>query len=162
MRTFILNVSVCCYLILFINAVLPAEQFAPSFALFSTEGELVTLSSKIRDRDLLVIFFASYCAPCREELPRLIGIHKKNPDKFNVLLVNIDKEGKQKAEETMNEIGISGYICLLDIYQQTIKKYSPALTVPAFFLIDKSGRIKFASTGYRAESISLFEKNIDK
>lgn len=131
------------------------------FALFSTNEILVSLSTEIKKGDVLVVFFASYCAPCKKEIPELIRLHEKYGKGFNILLVNIDQEGKPKAEQFLNEIGVSNHTTLLDIYQQAAKKYLPKLTIPAFFLVGRNGRIKYESIGYKPESIDSFEKYIN-
>ena len=139
-----------------------SDKDASSFALFSTEGNLVKLSSEISKGDVMLVFFAGYCVPCRKEIPELVKLQEKYNSRFNILFVNIDKEGKPEAEKVLNELGIKNYTCLLDIYQQTVKKYSPSLSIPAFFYIDKSGKIRYQSIGYKAESINSFEKFINK
>jgi len=157
-------IKFCLYvcLILFSSAVYSSDKTAPSFALFSTDGNLVKLSSEITKSDMLVIFFAGYCVPCRNEIPELVKLHEKFNNRFNILFVNIDKEGKPEAEHFLKELGIKNYQCLLDIYQQTVKKYSPSLAIPAFFLVDKTGKIRYESIGYKPESIDSFEKYINK
>jgi len=154
----------CCILPCFIIVVFQTYSYAkdaPLFALFSNKGDLVQLSSVIKKSDVLIVFFASYCAPCKTEIPEIIKLHDRYGSRFNLLFVNIDKEGKPAAESVLNELGIINYTCLLDIYQKSIKKYSPLLTIPAFFLVDKKGKIKYESIGYKAESINSFEKYLD-
>jgi len=139
-----------------------ADKKAPLFALFSIDGSLVSLSSEIEKNDVLIVFFAGYCIPCRKEIPELVKLHEKYSNSFNLLFINIDKEGKPEAERILGELGVTNYTCLLDMYQLTIKKYSQSLTIPAFFLVDKNGKIKFQSIGYKPESIKSFEKYIKK
>ncbi len=153
--------SVCFFVLIsvFANS---SDKTAPSFALFSTEGNLIKLSSEINKNDTLLVFFASYCIPCRNEIPELIKLHSKYNNRFNILYINIDKEGKSEAEKMLGELGIINYTCLLDVYQQTVKKYSPSLAIPAFFLVDKNGKIRYESIGYKSENIISFEKYIIK
>jgi thiol-disulfide isomerase/thioredoxin len=149
-------------IILCSSIVYSSDKTAPSFALFSTDGNLVKLNSEITKNDILLVFFAGYCIPCKNEIPDLVKLHKKYSDRFNIIYVNIDKEGKPAAEKVLGELGITDYTCLLDIYQKTIKKYSPSLAIPAFFLIDKSGKIRYESIGYKSENINSFENYIIK
>ena len=149
-------------LILLSGITYSSDKDASLFALFSTDGNLVKLSSEINKNDVVIIFFAGYCVPCRNEIPQLVKLHEKYSNRFKILFVNIDKEGKPEAERILSELNINNYTCLLDIYQQTVKKYSPSLTIPAFFLIDKNGKIKYESIGYKSGSIDSFEKYINK
>jgi thiol-disulfide isomerase/thioredoxin len=157
---FILFLSV--FFILFFSTGYTSNKTAPSFALFSTDGNLIKLSTEINKSEVLIVFFASYCVPCRNEIPILVKLHEKYSSRFNILFVSIDKEGKTEAEKVLSELDVKNYTCLLDLYQQTIKKYSPSLTIPAFFLVDKSGKILYESIGYKKESIDSFEKFVNK
>jgi len=149
-------------LLLFSVFAYSSDKTAPSFALFSTGGNLVKLSSEINKKEVLLVFFAGYCVPCRKEIPELVKLHNKFKENFNIVYVNIDKEGKPEAEKVLSELGITDYTCLLDMYQQTVKKYSPSLAIPAFFLIDKNGKMRYESIGYKSGSINSFEKYIIK
>ncbi len=148
-------------LILYSFTAYSSDKEAPLFALFSTEGNLVKLSTETEKSDILIVFFAGYCAPCRKEIPELVKLHERYSGNITLLFINIDKEGKPEADRVLNELGIKNCTCLLDIYQQTIKKYSPSLAIPAFFLIDKNRQIIYRSVGYKPESISSFEKYLN-
>jgi len=104
-------------------------------------------------------FFASYCVPCKREIPQLLDLEKKLPGRFNIMLVNIDREGKEKALEFLNGISVQRD-CLLDIYQQTAKKYIPDLKVPALFLVDKRGAIVFEAVGDKNDTMAKLERAI--
>ena len=93
-----------------------ADKKAQPFALFSTDGTLISLSSETEKNDVLIVFFAGYCVPCRKEIPELVRLHEKYSSRFNLLFINIDKEGKPEAERILKELGVSKYTCLLDIY----------------------------------------------
>ncbi len=158
----IIRICVSIFLILFLSMGYPLNKTAPSFALFSTQGDLVKLSSETVKSEVLIVFFASYCVPCRNEIPELVKLQEKYSSRFNILFVSIDKEGKPEAEKVLSELDVKNYTCLLDIYQQIVKKYSPSLTIPAFFLVDKNSKIIYESIGYKKESIDSFEKFVNK
>ncbi len=50
---------------------------APRFALFDLKGNLVTLSTLIKEKPVVLSFFASYCYPCKREVPALVELGKK-------------------------------------------------------------------------------------
>lgn len=75
------------------------------------------------------------------------------------MLVNIDKEGKEKALPTLEELGITNE-CLPDMYQMTAKNYNPGLKIPAVFLIDKKGKIVFEAIGENPENPQKLEAAI--
>ena len=144
-RTFAIIMSLL--MIILSTSLYSLERDAPTFALFDTGGKLVSLRSRLSQNNVVLAFFASYCVPCRKEIPDLIKIRNDNPGKFSLLLINIDREGKEKALPFLQGIGASDQECLLDIYQQTALKFIPDLKVPAFFLIDKRGKILIESIG---------------
>lgn len=146
--------------ILIIADVMPLHaRNAARFALFDTEGKLVTLSSLMKEKPVVLSFFASYCVPCKREVPALVELEKRYPGKFHLVLVNIDREGKAKALEFLNEVQIARS-CLLDMYQETAKKYIPDLKIPAVFLVDKKGNIVFEEIGEKADALTRLETKL--
>ncbi len=129
------------------------------FALFDTDGNLVTLSSLIKEKPVVLSFFASYCIPCKREIPALVEMEQNNQGKFHLVLVSIDREGKTKALEFLHEVKVARS-CLLDMYQETAKKYIPDLKIPAVFLIDKKGNIVFQEIGEKADTIQRLEAKL--
>jgi thiol-disulfide isomerase/thioredoxin len=154
--------SVMLFSLMLLVAALPefvSARTAPGFALFNTEGKLVTLKSLTKEKPLVISFFASYCIPCKREIPQVLELEKKHPGKFNLVLISIDREGKDKALEFLNGISVQRD-CLLDIYQQTAKKYIPDLKIPALFLVDKKGSILFEAVGDKNDTIPRLERAI--
>jgi cytochrome c biogenesis protein CcmG/thiol:disulfide interchange protein DsbE len=139
------------------------QRQAHGFALFNTKGKLVTLSSLSKQGNIILSFWASYCKPCIREMPLLVELEKKYKGKKNVrlILINIDKEGKEKALPILQQLNVKNE-CLLDIYQLTAKKYIPNLKVPALFLINTRNVIIFNAIGEREETIQELEKAIKK
>ncbi len=132
---------------------------APRFTLFDLKGDLVTLSTLIKEKPVVISFFASYCHPCKREVPALVELEKKYYGKFHLVLVNIDREGAEKAIEFLKETGVD-HSCLLDMYQETAKKYIQDLKIPAVFLIDKKGNIVFEEIGEKADAIKKLEAKL--
>ena len=135
---------------------------APKFALFNADGTLVTSSALYGKGNTIVSFWATYCVPCKKEIPQLVELQRKHGEarKLALVFVNIDKEGKDKALPVLKELGVENE-CLYDMYQLTAKKYIPDLKIPAVFLIDRRGEIVFQAVGESAETMRLLEKAIE-
>lgn len=133
---------------------------APSFALYNLNGQLVSLSNEIKDKNIIIAFFASYCVPCKSEIPKLVNIADRNQLKCKLLLINIDKEGASKAGEFLSGVNVRGQECLLDLYQMVIAKYVPETKIPAFFLVNKRGTILMKSIGGSSRDLERLEKMI--
>jgi len=133
---------------------------APSFALYNLKGQLISLRNEIKDKNVIIAFFASYCIPCKTEIPELVTIAERNQSTCKLLLVNIDKEGSSKAEEFLSGINVRNQECLLDLYQMVISKYVPETKIPAFFLVNKRGDILMKSIGGNSRDIEKLGKMV--
>lgn len=138
-----------------------AYKKAPRFALMNTGGSLVKLTSFAGKSNVILAFWASYCKPCKKEMPQLAELEKKYGEakKLKLVLVNIDREGAEKAMPVLKELGIAAE-CLLDIYQVTAKNYIPDLKIPATFLINRKGDIVFEAVGEDRKNMEMLEKAI--
>lgn len=136
---------------------------APGFALYNLDGKLVTLSSLVKENNIIISFWASYCTPCRNEIPQLIDLEKKYAEQKNIklILVSIEKAGAAETKAALHGMGVNTE-CLLDPYTVVAKKYIPELRIPALFLVSKKGEILFNNSGYEPESIEKLEKLIIK
>ncbi|HUI92032.1 MAG TPA: TlpA disulfide reductase family protein [Chitinivibrionales bacterium] len=137
---------------------LPAGTAAPSFSLPSLSGDRVSLSTysgetlskpylnKIR-HTVILSFWATYCKPCQKEIPELQAfIEKHKKDNVLVLCISIDKEGSAVVEPFVKEKNYTVQV-LLDPYTKTSERYG-VKSLPALFVIDTMGVIRFSSRGY--------------
>ena len=131
---------------------------APSFSLPTLSGERVSLSiycgetlskpfsNKVR-HTMILSFWATYCKPCQKEIPELISFADKHKtDNVVVLCVSIDKEGAAIVEPFVKEKNYSVQV-LLDPYTKTAERYG-VKSLPALFVIDTMGVIRYSSLGY--------------
>lgn len=143
-----------------------AAKKAPGFALRDSKGQFV-YKSRLRG-NLLIAFWASFCAPCKKEMPHLIKLEKKYAKSKNLklILINVDKNGKSKsaklkADQTLKELGISR-VYLTDFYQVALEAYNPKVTVPATYLVNKRGYVVFSETGNKKNTLTRLERAIKK
>ena len=157
--------SFICITTLCIVGMLNAQyRKAPGFALFNRSDKLTTLSQLVKNKNVILSFWASYCVPCKREMPQLKEIENKygKANNFEVVFVNIDKEGKNIAVPILNKLNIDND-CLFDLYQITAKKYIPDLKVPAVFIINRNGDVIFEAVGEKPDTlvkIENFVKNL--
>ncbi|HSR49414.1 MAG TPA: TlpA disulfide reductase family protein [Acidobacteriota bacterium] len=81
-----------------------SNQFAPNFTLPQLYGDPVTLSEVVAENKVVLVnFWATWCGPCRIELPHLNALHKKYGERgFTVLAINVD-DGMAPVEEFLLE-----------------------------------------------------------
>ena len=123
-------------------------QPAPDFALRSLQGDNVRLSEHLGEV-VLVNFWATWCGPCRQEMPRLDEIYSKYRRAGLVLFsVNIDEADNLAAAKAMADTLKISYPVLVDARKDVSRAYQ-ASTMPLTVLIDREGVVRYVSEGYK-------------
>lgn len=127
---------------------------APDFTLQDISGNDVSLS-QYQGRAVLLNFFASWCPPCRQEVPDFIELERSYKDKgFSVIGVAL--ESLKDAKGFADRVGIN-YPVLIDDGKAS-DAYGPIRAIPTTFVIDKSGKIVRKYIGARNKE--TFESDI--
>ena len=105
---------------------------APQFELPNTSGEKIALGSKA-GKATVINFWATWCAPCRQETRALQLLHSSRPDSIHVLAINMG-EGADLVDAWQREIGIS-YDLLLDPTLAASRLYK-VRGLPTTYLLD--------------------------
>jgi thiol-disulfide isomerase/thioredoxin len=116
---------------------LSEDAQAPDFALEMLEGRTLQLS-ELRGRKIVLNFWASWCAPCRKEMPDLERVHRQYGDRVTVVGINI-QEDRSSVERFLQEVPVS-YTIALDPQGVAVRAYR-VIAQPATFWIDEHGRI---------------------
>jgi thiol-disulfide isomerase/thioredoxin len=116
---------------------LQVSELAPDFTLKTLEGTVIRLSD-LRERKVILNFWASWCAPCRAEMPDFERIYQQYGDRLTILGINI-QEDRQTLERFLDEVPVS-YPILLDPKGTAVQAYR-VIAQPATFWIDEHGRI---------------------
>ena len=119
----------------------PPQSLA-GLAFNDPEGRPMTVAS-LRDKVLLVNLWATWCAPCRAEMPALDALQRDmGGEDFEVVAVNVDTGSDEKPKKFLSEIGIEhlGYYRdnTLVLFNE-LKRRSLALGLPVTLLIDRDG-----------------------
>jgi peroxiredoxin len=109
----------------------------PSFTLPDINGKEVSLSDQ-RGKVVLVNVWATWCPPCRREMPSMQRLYEKFKGKnFEILAVSIDSEGREAVEPFMRKMNLT-FPALLDP-GETIRSLYGITGVPESFIIDQQG-----------------------
>lgn len=119
------------------NTGITIGKTAPDFELQDLSGKNVKLSD-FRSKNVVLNFWASWCPPCREEIPEFQRIYRENQDKIVVIGVNL-QESKENAESFVKKLGIT-FPILLDPNAQVKDMYN-VFTQPVTYFIDANGKI---------------------
>jgi peroxiredoxin len=118
---------------------------APDFALKDVDSHQVTLKD-LRGKSVLLTFWATWCEPCRNELPQIEALYEALKDKgLVVLAVNVN-ESAETAKKFFAEQGYT-FQCLVDPAGEANKQYG-AGGIPRTILIDKDGIVRDFHRGY--------------
>ena len=139
------------------NAKAAPNAQAPDFTLRQLNGPNLRLGEQ-RGRGVMVNFWATWCGPCRVELPHLSRLHDKYRGSGFVLLgVNID-EDPAPARALVGKMGLT-FPVLLDSEKKVVGAYD-LNAMPATVLIDRDGRVRHLHRGYKEGVEALYEQQV--
>ena len=140
-------------LALALSAMGPAENFT----LKSDSGENVRLS-EYRGQVVLINFWASWCGPCRQEMPELDAIHQKYQALgFTVFGVNVE-QNRELADRILRDIPVT-FPILFDDDNQVSELYDID-AMPVTVLVGRDGEIRFLHRGYKPGYEQLYEQQV--
>ena len=135
-------------------AIAPATK-APDFTLRTMDGPNMRLQEQ-RGRVVLMNFWATWCGPCRQEMPHMNRLYEKYKSSgFVILGVNVDEDPKNAAGVAA-KLGVK-FPVLWDTDKNVSKLYELS-TMPSTVLIDRDGKVRFIHRGY----LSGYEETYDK
>ncbi len=139
------------------NAKAATNAQAPDFTLRQLSGPNLRLAEQ-RGRVVMVNFWATWCGPCRVELPHLSRLHDKYRGSGFVLLgVNID-EDPTLARALVGKMGLT-FPVLLDSEKKVVGAYD-LNAMPATVLIDRDGRVRYLHRGYKEGVEAVYEQQV--
>lgn len=125
-----------------------AGDTAPDFSVEMLDGSTVTLSA-LQGKPVLLIFWATWCPPCREELSHLQeGVIDQFGDSITVLPISRGEE-RTKVESFLDKMGYT-FAVGLDGDQSIYKMYASNY-IPRCFVINSNGVVEYAGVGYDEE-----------
>ena len=139
-----------------VASIAPASA-APDFALRSLSGPNLRLQEQ-RGKVVMINFWATWCGPCRQEMPHLSRLYDKYRAAGFVLLgVNVDDDAR-RAGEMAQRLALP-FPVLFDS-EKTVSRLYDLGTMPSSVLIDRDGRVRYIHLGYQAGFEDLYEKQI--
>jgi len=132
---------------------------AANFTLKSRSGKNIKLS-ELRGNVVMINFWASWCGPCRQEMPLLEKIHKKYKRLgFTLLGVNVE-ENSAAAKNYLKDVKVT-FPILFDNTSKTSKLYKVS-AMPTTILIDRNGNKRYLHKGYKPGYENDYKKQIKK
>lgn len=130
---------------------------APDFTLKSQSGANIRLSEH-RGQVVMLNFWASWCGPCRQEMPHLDALNVQYADLgFTVFGINLDAQ-RAEAEKVLNDIPVS-FPILFDT-QNTVSELYGVDSMPMTILVDRDGTVRKLYRGYKPGFEEKYEQEI--
>lgn len=133
------------------GAEFPAGGSLPALALDLSDGTRLSLPARGEQpaRVLVLNFWASYCAPCREEAPILTALHERNAAQVRVIGLSIEGLSTPQMLRAAEELGMRYPIAACDL---ALLKLLRVRSVPTTYVIAKDGVITLSRVGAVTQS----------
>lgn len=143
-----------------VTPILAADaDLAPDFTLKAGDGRNIRLH-ELRGNVVMINFWATWCRPCREELPELEQLYNKyRKTGFVFLGINVDDD-RANALNMMRQLGLN-FTVLFDDNKKVSELYNVD-AMPLTMLIDRDGKSRYLSRGYRPGNEEKYQVELRK
>ena len=129
---------------------------APNFKATASDGSTVELK-QLKGKVVVVNYWATWCGPCRQEIPGFIDVYKQYKGKgLEIVGVSLDQNGWEVVKPYMTKAKINYPVVLPDDVLKS--KYGVINAIPTTFFVDKEGNLVDSHVGYMDKED--FEKKI--
>lgn len=133
-----------------------APTAAPAWALPDVNGKIIH-SEQFKGKVVVVDFWATWCPPCREEIPGYIKLQEKyGKDGLVIVGVSLDRKGAAVVKPFMEKQGMNYVVVIGD--DETVEAFGGFNAIPTTFIIDRQGNIRDKKTG--AVPTAEYEKTL--
>lgn len=125
-------------------------QQAPNFKLKAQDGKVIELA-KLKGKVVVVNFWATWCGPCRREIPGFMEVYTQYKSKgLEIVGVSLDQEGWEVVKPYLQRTPITYPIVIGD--GALAEAYGGIDAIPSTFIIDKNGNIARKHVGYMSKT----------
>lgn len=127
---------------------------APAFELKDLDGKPVSLA-EAKGKIVLLNFWATWCGPCRAEIPDLVDLQKRYADKLEIIALATDEDDADEVRRFVTHAGINYRVAMVS--DEVRRAYGGVAALPTSFIIDPQGRAVQKHIGLNDPSIYELE-----
>jgi thiol-disulfide isomerase/thioredoxin len=125
---------------------------APDFTMNDPAGKPIQLSS-LRGKVVMIDFWASWCAPCRQENPNVVKLYQQyNSKGFEIIGVSLDRTAEEWVRAIKDDQLSWLHVSDLQFWQNSAARLYSVNSIPQTYLLDKDGKI--IAKGLRSEQLA--------
>lgn len=135
----------------------------PDFRLSTIDGDRFALSDHVGKNVIVISFWATWCAPCLNELPHLSDLYEREREQgLVVVAVSMDEPNTQAEVAPMaRRLGLEMPV-VIDADQRAVRLYNKGRAAPMTVVIDRAGRIVKAQAGFNPGDEVRLESEVKK
>lgn len=113
-------------------------EVVPPFAMKDLAGEMVSTAT-LKGKAMIINFWATWCAPCREEIPEMVALQSRYKDSLQIIGISEDDGPPDQVAKFVQKIGINYPVIM---YTDALEKeYGGVSALPTSFLVNRDGRV---------------------
>src|SRR5262245_43648513 len=128
---------------------------APGFRLNDLDGKPLALADA-KGKVVLLNFWATWCGPCRAEIPDLVDLQKRYRDKLEIIALATEEDDRDQVRRFVERSGINYRVAMAS--DQVVHDYGGIAALPTSFVIDAQGRVVQKHVGLNDPS--LYEREL--
>ena len=141
-----LPVTAATFALLALTPIVAIARPAPSFTVKTLEGKALK-SSDLRQKPVIVDFWATWCGPCRASMPHLSAMQTRYEKQgLTVIGLSVDESGPQGVKKFANQLGVTFTLAMAN--DDVLDAYGPIRSIPTTFFINRKGDIVRRVVGY--------------
>ena len=141
-----LPITAATFALLALTPIVACARPAPSFTVKTLEGKPLK-SSDLRQKPVIVDFWATWCGPCRASMPHLSAMQTRYEKQgLTVIGLSVDESGPQGVKKFANQLGVKFTLAMAN--DDVLDAYGPIRSIPTTFFINRKGDIVRRVVGY--------------